>query len=294
MFIADTRVFATVALGLLDSGSITELRGLLASMAREDGPQPSLRDDLPMLAASCLVGVSTGFRSHGLLWPLGRDAQVLPSPVRSQRELTGEALGDVRTWIVANTDELRLTSQCLAMATEPADSARIDTSRHKAIGDVPDIHLQPKSDRASHAMWLRELLTTQSAARATSEQAVLRILVWARHAGITQREVAESLHKPQTYVFRKLQQIDADPSSVAMTPRELLDHFRAGHVSRAELLALLASYPYTRGSYPDEAPDWGYVPGSFDQLTQLAAEGSLSDAELDVVLAGVSAISAQK
>ena len=53
------------------------------------------------------------------------------------------------------------------------------------------------------------------------------------------------------------------------------------------LIALLAAYPYESGLFASDSPDWGYVPGSFDELTQLAAEGSLSHEELDVVLAAI-------
>ena len=164
---------------------------------------------------------------------------------------------------------------------------------HAALAEWSPDPESPAARPPEPTAWIRALLDSLSAINTTNERTTMRVIYWARMAGMTQREVADSLHRPQTHVFRQLQQIDADPSAIAMTPRELYDHYRAGGIDRRRLLALLAAYPYERGSFPAESRDWGYVAGSYDQLVQLAAEGLLSDDELDVVLAGVEAMAGQ-
>jgi hypothetical protein len=296
-----SQTFAALALVLLENGELDELHTLLVNEvnpARAGGWARA--DGLRLAAAQC----SVGFSWPGIAWVLGTDTGAF-DPTRSLRgsvelyagaaraPLPSGALRTLQSWMLANTEQLLSARDCMAavtMAGAHAAIARgtssIETEMHLAY-DHPD-----EFPRAQEPEWILGLLAAQSAERTTNERAAKRVLYWARLAGLTQREVAESMHKSQTHVFRQLQEIDADPRMLAMTPRELHDHYRAGHVDRTQFLALLAAYPYESGMFPRDAPDWGYVPGSYDELTQLAGEGSISHEELDVVLAGIEALEA--
>jgi DNA-binding Lrp family transcriptional regulator len=134
--------------------------------------------------------------------------------------------------------------------------------------------------------WFDTILSSYAARASISDRVGKRLLVWASEAGMSQREIAKRIRKPQTYVHRQLRTIEEDPSTAVLSPRELYEHFSAGEFDRAQLLGLLAAYPYESGVHPEGAEEWGYVAGSLDQLTQLAIEGSISRDELDLVLAG--------
>lgn len=135
------------------------------------------------------------------------------------------------------------------------------------------------------------LLSAHEAARSASERASLRLMFAAREEGMNQREIAKIIRKPQTHVHRQLRAIDDDPSVLALRPSEIYENFLAGHLDRQSMLGLLAAYPYEEGQFPVDAPDWAFVPGSWDELTQLAIEGAISKGELDVILAGAHALS---
>jgi hypothetical protein len=127
----------------------------------------------------------------------------------------------------------------------------------------------------------------------TDERATRRLYYWAREAGMSQREVAESIRRPQTHVFRILKAIENEPSMLALSPREIHENYLAANIDRQTLLTLLAAYPYTSGHHPVSEPDWAYVPGSWDELSQLAIEGELTSEEFDTILAGVEALAGQ-
>ena len=294
---AGSQMMAGLALALLDAGALDELRALLVEQleSRIDTWAPG--NQLQLVAAECAIGLPVtgiGRMLHGA--PVIDPGMSLLESVDSyaaiaSARLTNEALGMLQLWIGENTEQLLSARTCLAavsLAGAPAALTRAQSPLEKYL-----LAAAPASDRNGREYergWILELLSAHSAARTTNERATKRVVYWARMAGLTQREVAESMHRPQTHVFRQLQEIDADPRALAMTPRELHDHYRAGHVDRTQFLALLAAYPYESGTFPADAPDWGYVPGSFDELTQLAAEGSISHEELDVVLAGIEAL----
>jgi hypothetical protein len=287
-----TEDLAVLALALLDSGSVDELRLLLEGATRSGPLHNAPSTGLPLVAAWCSVGVRPQLNEWRLPgFPHGGTAQkwlVNSTVLHSTYRMSGAPLENVRDWIAENTDSLLAARTCMIYPT-------IAKQWQELASDEPSVDrssevMPAETTRTEHIRWLHALLVTQSAIRITNERSIRRIIHLAREAGVTQRDVAESLQRPQTYVFRQLQQIDADPQSIAMTPRELHDHYLAGDINRRELLELLAAYRYERGAHPEDAPDWGYVAGSYDELVQLAAEGSLSDDELDVILTGVSAM----
>jgi hypothetical protein len=293
---AGTQAFAAVALALLDAGALDDLRALLADQLNDSrGDVWARSNQLQFIAAECAIGLP----ASGVLRMLdGMPGAIDPvmflrrtidrSLTSASAPLTNAALGILHAWIGENADELLSARTCMAavsVAGAPAPLTRAQSPLENYL-----LAADPDSDgngREHERTWILELLSAHSAVRTTNERATKRVVYWARMAGLTQREVAESMHRPQTHVFRQLQEIDADPRALAMTPRELHDHYRADHIDRTELIALLAAYPYESGLFPSDSPDWGYVPGSFDELTQLAAEGSLSHEELDVVLAAI-------
>lgn len=300
---ADARILAANALTLLESGRVDQLRTLLLSIAGPRGEGASWSEsDLAIAAARCSIGASHVshplFDWAGIAGVSATAAAFSPMSaalVGAAIPLTGLVLGEVGKWITSNVDDLRLARRCMVdgavIASPKSIEWRDSPSRLFAVED--DGQDAAYRSQLGVGLWLRSLLANQAAVHSTNERATMRIIYWAREAGLTQRDVADSLQRPQTYVFRQLQTIDADPGIMAMSPRELHDHYRAGHIDRAQLLALLAAYPYEGGSYPEEAPDWGYIPGGYDQLVQLTAEGYLSHEELDVVLTGVEAMASQ-
>ncbi|MCU1420794.1 MAG: hypothetical protein JWN36_445 [Microbacteriaceae bacterium] len=291
------QTFAALALALLDTGALDDLRALLVEQVNVAHTDSWARSSqLQLVATKCAIGLPPSAVAR----TLDGVADIIDPTIFLRRSvgsmataasgpLTHEALGTLLIWMGENTDQLLSARACMAAVSVGAAHASL-TRTESPLED----HLHPapsqSDDKGRERSWILELLSAHSAVRTTNERATKRVVYWARVAGLTQREVAESMHKPQTHVFRQLQEIDADPRILAMTPRELHDHFRAGHIARAQLLALLAAYNYDSGTFPADAPEWGYVPGSFDELTQLAAEGSISHEELDVVLAGVEAL----
>ncbi len=300
----ESHYLALRALELLDAGAMEELRTLLEDAAGIEGDEMDRAgSQLTFAAAACTLGLSVARRTdywnsvlspEALQVPLANRKLLSGAGITFDHELSGEPLSEVRAWLVENVQSLRLAQRCMSYTSPYAGlSSPFDLKPVLfSLTDVEDVGYTERP-RLPNKVVIADLLSTFSAARGTSERAILRVIYWAREAGLTQRQVAESLRRPQTYVFRQLQQIDADPRAIAMTPREIYDHYLAGHVDRAQLLGLLAAYRYEAGSFPDDAPDWGYVPGSYDQLIQLAAEGSITAEELDAVLAGIDALAAQ-
>lgn len=180
--------------------------------------------------------------------------------------------------LVTNTQQLQSASDLLS---------RIGTLAHDFAAKVrPGRKGTSTPETAGLEVSVRWLIASQRAHLSVGERTMRRLVWIARESGMSQREIAGLAEMPQTQVFRQLRAIDDDPSLLALSPRELVDNYRANRFDRLTLLKLLAAYPYTAGEFPDEEPDWGYLPGSWDQLTQLAMEGAISREELEVVIAG--------
>ncbi|WP_440710671.1 hypothetical protein [Herbiconiux sp. YIM B11900] len=139
--------------------------------------------------------------------------------------------------------------------------------------------------------WLTELLRTRAAKRSTDERVSRRLLFWARANGMNQREIARAIRKPQTAVFRQLKEIENDPSLLAFRPSEIYENFLAKRIDRETLIDMLAAFPYEPGEYSKDEPDWGYIPGGWDELTQLAIDGSISQDELRRIVSTSEAVS---
>ncbi|MBW9110642.1 hypothetical protein [Microbacterium ureisolvens] len=314
--VIDVQELASQALSLLDAGDVPAARALLAAAA-ESAPHhdhsPSTvalaqSERLARSAATCAMGADlsmtfvVGVDFANGVWPSGA---IIPAHSRlgDQALLRAESwsaflkagpLAELKSVFVRHPENLRPARRCLTLIAGMPE--QIETCPSDAIGplfrtadDVWGV------DDGSHTTrdWLSRLLSVQMARREGGERATRRLMYWAAKAGVPQREVADWMGKPQTYVFRQLKAIELDPSLMTLTPREIYEHHVAREIDRPSLLALLAAYPYEPGSIPDEEPYWGYVPGSLDELTQLASEGRISPEELEVVLAGIEAMAGQ-
>lgn len=278
---------ARQALVFLDRNDAEGARALLhAVVERLDGDQSVLdAQQLRIAAATCALGVD--LRSvlpvHG----------GVPAPERlAPTAYPGFDLEQLRAIFISQPEVLTPAWDSIRHITRYSDDFfHRDVTMGAAAGQIgwsaarlDDVGLEPRGV-------LVMLLTSQFAHRSVGQRVTRRLLYWARDSGMNQREIAAAVHRPQTFVSRELKAVDDDLSLLALNPREIHDHFLAGQIGREQLITLLAAYPYERGSFPDDAPDWAYVPGSADQLTQLAIEGHISRAELDVILDGSEAFS---
>ncbi|MEO8528821.1 MAG: hypothetical protein ABI435_07065 [Pseudolysinimonas sp.] len=127
-------------------------------------------------------------------------------------------------------------------------------------------------------------MTWMRAERSMNEKVYHRVLWAARQTGLPQREIAQLIEQPQTMIFRKLKAVDDDPTLLAIGPLELHDAMQAGRINREAFLTLLAAYPYRDGTLVEPDTDWSYLPGSWDQLTQLALEGAITREEFDAIV----------
>lgn len=148
----------------------------------------------------------------------------------------------------------------------------------------------PRERAVEQSSLIDGLMRKQAAIDSTTQRATLRLIVLASQHGMTQRQIASALGKNQSYVNRRLRDAHEEPSAIQLSPQELYDRHVIGQINRADLLALLAAYPYEKGTFPEDSREHGYVPGSADELTHLALAGSISRAELDLVLEGIDAL----
>lgn len=189
-------------------------------------------------------------------------------------------LSTLKRYLVSNPVELHAAHECMVHV---GSLARDFTFRG------PDSAQQGLVVTTNYDQVLRTLLRTQRAAQSVAERSLRRLIWAAREHGLPQREIAGLIERPQTHVFRQLRAIDDDPTLLSLSPRELLDHHRSGKFDRATLLKLLAAFPYEAGEFPTDEPEWGYVPGSWDELSQMTIEGEISRSELDVIVSGARA-----
>ncbi|WP_106814500.1 hypothetical protein [Microbacterium timonense] len=312
----DVQELASRALSLLDAGDLAGARSLLAAAAEprpyydhEVGAADLIQSErLTRSAATCAMGadlsgvfvfsldIADGLLPSGGMVPTHRGVgdQSRLQPWSWSAFLDTGPLAELKTVFIKHPERLLPARDCLTlMAGMPQ---RIESGPPNGAGRLfRSVEDPDYDDDQSHTTrdWLSRLLSVQMARRKAGERATRRLMYWAAKAGVPQREVADWMGKPQTYVFRQLKAIDQEPSLMALTPREIYDHHVAQEIDRPSLLALLAAYPYEPGSFPEGEPYWGYVPGSVDELTQLAAEGLLSPEELQVILVGIEAMAGQ-
>jgi len=140
------------------------------------------------------------------------------------------------------------------------------------------------TDRKSEQRVIRALLQARHTEMRLAERAVNR-LVWAAHqSGMSQRQIAQLVDESQATVHRTIKRAGVDANGLTVSPREIVDRYETGQISRVTMLALLAEYPYDLGTYPADTPDWGYLSGSWDELAQLALEGAIDDAEFEFIV----------
>ncbi len=313
--VADIQELASRALSLFDAGDLPALRTLLEAAAAGEPTPPHEKSAgitdlvgsqrLARTAATCAMGADLSmvfvgsaelvsqFRRSGAITSVHHGVEDQASLYADSWSVFLDAgpLAELKTVFMRHPEQLRPARECLALTagiphqieSRPPDEIE---PLFRSVQDVWGFDERPHSTRS----WLSRLLSVQMARQAGSERATRRLMYWAARSGASQREVADWMGKPQTYVFRQLRAIDLEPSLMALTPREIYEHHVAHEIDRPSLLALLAAYPYEPGSIPENEPYWGYVPGSLDELTQLAAEGRISPQELDVVLAGIEAM----
>jgi hypothetical protein len=136
-------------------------------------------------------------------------------------------------------------------------------------------------------------LGSQRAKMEVADRVQKRLLAVSRQCGLSQREMATSLDRPQTWVHRALKAIDEDPSALALTPIEIYQHYEAGELPRTACIDLLTAFPYESGHAADDDPTWGYARGTWDDLAQLAVNGKITDAELQEIVSGSASLDDQ-
>lgn len=233
---------------------------------------------------SCAVEFDPGESADGLAGlPL---KPIVRSRARHDSQYaTATLLSKLRESLLSNPGQLRAAQKCMQHVGSIAKSGGAnwwwdgrETPTDLEVEDLP--------------WYFESLFKSQRAQQSVSERVKLRVIWAARQAGLPQREIAALVEEPQTQVFRKLRSLEEDPSLLALTPRELNDRFKAGQFDRQVLLEMLAAYPYVAGEFPEEEPVWGYVPGAWDELAELAIEGEISDDELDLVIAASRSLAA--
>ncbi|WP_148059934.1 hypothetical protein [Rathayibacter sp. PhB152] len=273
-----------------------EARSVLARVARShvDGSGTSEERHLVLSAAACMVGVGFEPRAEE------RDARPPWAWFESIQEqnstYSSEFLDALRSRFTQSADVLFEVAECLkatpsisGLTALPAlmEDGRMGgvTARHSAERPVPS--------GPAVKLFLSSALMGQAARQRAAERVTVRLIYWASGAGMTQRDISRLVAKPQTAVYRHIQAVRDDPAAFALDPEELYANHVAGNLDRQTLIELLAAYPYQQGLFPEDAPDWGYVPGSWDQLTRLVINGSISEEELDVIIAGHEMIAAK-
>lgn len=302
------RELAQEALALMDSNDYDATRNLLRSFANEDEHSQRLvatyvagtqweAVELAENALTCIMGPSWPVamggpgnirrRSHkwwgGTRLP-AKDVRFGALPVE------GAYLSALQRHLLANPGELGSATECFLHVSDLTRSLQPPSPGE--IGDHPTNWLyrgqlpSPSLPRVtvSYDDFVKDLLRLHRAELSIGER-VMRRLVWtARERGIAQREIAGLIERPQTQVFRQLKAVDDDPTLLALGPREINDNFKAGRFDRTTLLKLLSAFPYTKGEFPEDEPEWGYLPGSWDELSQLTLEGEITREELDLVV----------
>lgn len=242
------------------------------------------RDDpIAHNAMRCLVGSAIPLSPQANVTAHDSHADVWASVIDDERASHSDyfrSLDRLRSYLVDHPDALARSRKLLSFAAllgSPTDS----TDETHLPFDVA--RTQTRNSAIRWIDTLKELLATRRAAARANEQVTLRLIWTAQHAGMTQRQISVSLGVPQSTLYRELKRIEGNPGAISLTPSEILDHHLAGEFDRLTLIGLLAAYPYTAGDFPADAPDWGYVPGSWDQLAKMVASGELSKEEFGVV-----------
>lgn len=277
----NTRTVAATALKLIDSGQLQRARVYLANVIDPGREGAGFVADWRSAVLTCAVGFPIGGQASRI------DFAVFATP-RDTPALGETAETNRLEWAFKHeTEGLRSTRQCIRQLAALPEHLRLAMTPNAQ--DIVD----GTTGAANEKHWISSLLAAHAARRVTDERATRRLYYWAREAGMSQREVAESIRRPQTHVFRILKAIENEPSMLALSPREIHENYLAANIDRQTLLTLLAAYPYKSGHHPVSEPDWAYVPGSWDELSQLAIEGELTSEEFDTILAGVEALAGQ-
>ncbi|MEV4991619.1 hypothetical protein [Pseudarthrobacter sp. LMD1-1-1.1] len=104
--------------------------------------------------------------------------------------------------------------------------------------------------------------------------------------GFNQRDIAEILVTSQPKVHRMLKAIERRNGNLDLDPEEVILRAFAYDTSREKLVADLKAFTYSFGEdapYPHE----GRVPGTWDQVVAAVAQGFLTEAEFNMVRAGI-------
>jgi hypothetical protein len=290
----ELKVLAQTALGLLDAGDVTAVRGLLVTILQSEptptAPHPrsyhsSASPDsaaLTAITANCILGSGWRVGRHEL-HPL---AEMSRSSWADSSKYARE-LDAMKKRIVAQPAELLGANYYMSHAPFYTRWLVVPPVAD-GIGRSLDMACEHEDHDVSTT--LRILLQAQQARQSVGQRALLRLVWAARESGFSQREIAGLIDEPQTQVQRQLKSIDKDPTLLAFTPREIYDRYLAGEFDRSRLLEILAAYPYEMGDFPETGPDWAYVPGSWDQLSQMVIEGLIDEEELDVIISGSEAL----
>jgi hypothetical protein len=206
------------------------------------------------------------------------------SPNPDHTSLSSDAL---RKLLVDDFDDLYAAQECMTYLAAIGDQPSIwswacplQSGNHQSTFTSPS-----HEEREVRHSFLGRLLSAQRARQSVSNRIVLRLIWIARESGMSQRDIGRLIQRPQTHVFRELQAIEEDPDALNLRPRELFECYQAGDVDRAMLIKLLAAYPYESGTYARDEPEWGYTKGTWDELSQLKVEGSITQEELEAVVA---------
>jgi hypothetical protein len=310
----NVHALALTVLNMLERGEVDAAKLALREVLDDIGERPHEeqqdRSDAAVRLANYLPGIMLGAgvleqppHSAGVRWPVGTVRQVpqfvnplFSAVVRTSAASSYSALSSLRIAFQDPENYLKPVQEMIVRCSYRPELRAIEQFNDRMIvecGVVSSWTAESRSraieDSEKIIAWL---LRAQSARESISDKIWKRLLLLASEAGMTQRQIAHAVKKNQTYVNRQLKLIDEDPRVVRLSPRELYDHYLGGELDRNGLLTALAAYPYEQGSFPKESPEWGYLPGSMDELTSLVLEGALSQEEFELVLAGIDALKA--
>ena len=295
---------AREALTLLELGDVEGAKSVLS--AAIDGTRQSTEADvsLDLKTFGCMFGPAAMHAQPGQylsVYSLPTDETILP-PSPSHARHAVDSLGDLEQQLEEKSlqeilstrlDELVRTRgflrRCVTLDLWFEEGSESGNYAYQLQAKTTDAEVG-KSELRPNPHLLTQLLTAQTAQTRTDRKVALRLLHFARKSGMNQRQIAKVMMKPQTAVFRELRAIDENPSLIVLSPREIYDYFLSGQIGRLEMLEMLAAYPYASGSPVEEEPDWGFLPGSWDELSQLAIDGSITQEELEAIVAASDSI----